>query len=77
MLHDLYFISKTNQKIAIQCSYYLVSNFSWNIAYFNCEWFEIVLVNYWISIGLDSHYRLGFIVFLTKVLKFLGIAIGT
>ncbi len=66
MLHNLYLTSKTNQKVTIQCSSCLVSKFSWNIAYFNREWFELVLVSYWISIGLDS-----------KGLNFLGIAIGT
>jgi hypothetical protein len=77
MLHNLYFTSKINQKVAIQCISCLVSNFSWNIACFNSKWFELLLVSYWISIGLDSNYRLSFIVSQTKVLKFLAIAIGT
>jgi hypothetical protein len=77
MLHNLYLTSKTNQKVAIQSSSCSVSNFSWNIVYFNCEWFELVLVSSWISIGLYSNYRLGFIVCQTKVLRFLGTTIKT
>jgi len=69
MLHNLYLTSKTNQKVTIQCISCLVSKFSWNIAYLNCEWFELVLVCLWISIDLYSNYRLGFIVSQTKVLK--------